>query len=647
MTPHSSGKSPIPVYQREYRWTQSTCEQLLEDTLHVADGDEAGAHFIGSVLAAVDGGDEVTLVDGQQRVTTLMLMLAAIRALASGEDPGVAEEVAKILLHPSNSSRPKLRPHERYDDVVTRLMTGREGVVGDSTFEANYLALIEMIGADWPRAWRGLQRLEHVAIDLGAQANAQQIFESLNSTGARLADDELIHNYIHMGLVHSQQVELERETWIPVEQAVSGAVREFWRDYLVWSSAEQPDLSGEFGVYRAFRRKYADPRRDLTAEVRAEWVRYANWYGILLHPDREQDRDVATQLQMVRAFEGIPRPLLLGMYSDYAEQRIDKDSLLVALERLQTMLVRRALVNLERDIAMIGRLCRELREGGYPLEGLVRRTPEDPQVRLALAHGSLPHAGYVLARLQRPDAELTGLQIEHIHPQVPNSDWSGDGGKTTWGALSTDQQAEYRTVLNTIGNLTLLEAPLNQGAGNRPFRIKADVYYAKSKVVGTRALGAHSSWDYEAITARTKVLTSEFLRVWPRPSSTPMDQTQDLVRVVDLPLEPVRGYPDVFEYAVLDDAIWGDVQDAKQLLVRLAHELWTRDPAKLQSSEHGWMLRTERSPRQAHERLPSGLYLYTGWANQYLLQVAQEFIQTFGLDDRAKVRMIDPMQRPQ
>lgn len=630
----------IPVYQRDYRWSPATCEQLLTDVLRLADAGSGRSHFIGSVLAAAGPGGHFTLVDGQQRVTTLMLMLAAIRDLAVETEPSVAGVVAAITVQPGDPRRPKLRPHDRHEEVVSRLLTGSAGVIGDSPFEANYLALVELIGEDWMKAWAGIQRLEHVTIDLHAEANAQQIFESLNSTGARLSDDELIHNYVHMGRLHAEQLQLERETWIPIEQAVPGALREFWRDYLVWSSDEQPDMTGEFGVYRAFRRRYPDPHRDMTDGVRADWVKHAEWYGALLDPGLVADEEVAAQLRLVRAFEGTPRPLLLGMYGDYAESRIEGATFVQALEQLQTMLVRRALVNLERDLGMIGRLCRELREDGYPLEGLVRRTPEDPQVRLALSHGSLPHAGYVLTRLQRPDPDLTNLQVEHIYPQNPKSDWSGDGGVTAWGDLTNDDQAEYRTVLNTAGNLTLLEAPLNQGASNRSFRGKA-AFYSRSRVLETQALAHVEVWNYAAIKSRTDRLIADFLRTWPRPSSQPMDESDDLVRVVDLPLVAVRGYPELFEYAVFQDAMWGDVRTVKHLLVKLAHELWIRNAELLQSSEHGRFIRSERTPGKAHERLPSGLFLYTGWANQYLLQVAQEYITTFGLEDRVKVRLIE------
>jgi hypothetical protein len=632
----------VPVYQREYRWTQSACEQFVSDITSIAGEERRSSHFIGSILAAVDADRELTLVDGQQRVTTLVLVLIAIRDLASAAAPDVSRQIDQILVR-EGSNDPKLRPHERYDKVVRELVSGSSALLGDSTLEANYLAIREMIGSDWQTVYRGLGRLEHVTIELGPEANAQQIFESLNSTGARLTDDELIHNYIHMGRVHAEQVVLERETWAPIEEATLGAVRSFWRDYLIWSSDEQPDLTGEFGVYQAFRRRYPDPRSDLTGEVRADWVRHAALYGVLLDPSREADSAVQEQLRLLRSFEGTPRPLLLGMYAAYREGQIDSRTAVRTLAQVQTMLVRRALVNLDRDLAMVGRLCRELRAGGFPLQGLLRLTPEDPQVRLALAHGSLPHSGYVLARLQRPARELEDLQVEHIYPQNPRSEWSGDGGATTWGHLTTEEQAEYRTVLNTIGNLTLLETPLNQGAGNRAFRDKADKYYSRSQVAGTRELQNLTRWDYPDIKTRTQSLTAEFVKVWPRPSETPMDEDYDLVRVVDLPRQGVRGYPQMFDHAVFDGAVWGDVKTAKDLLVKIADELWKRDPERLRQSPHGWFFREKREPRERQVPLSSGMFLYTGWANQYLLEVAQEFISLFDLDDVAKVRMASPI----
>lgn len=161
----------------------------------------------------------MTLVDGQQRVITLMLMIAAVRDLAAESDPSLGGLLSG-LIQQSGSVQSRLRPHERFVEVLDGLMAGHD--VGTKTsFEENYVffrAQMESV-SDWAQVWKGLRRLEHVMIELGPQSDAQQIFESLNSTGATLSDDELIHNYIHMGRGHTDQLMLERDVWVPIETA--------------------------------------------------------------------------------------------------------------------------------------------------------------------------------------------------------------------------------------------------------------------------------------------------------------------------------------------------------------------------------------------------------------------------------------------
>ncbi len=643
----------IPVYQREYRWSQETCHQLLRDIRAIAEAPVGRTHFIGSILASKEENGDLTLVDGQQRITTLMLVMAAVRDLAGTSDEALAAEVAAILRTPGDPSRVRLQPHDRYVKVVRALMTTAPTTVGDSSFEQNYEFFLGELADDWRQVWSGLQRLEHVAIELGSGANPQQIFESLNSTGARLSDDELIHNYIHMGRSREQQDELESRVWLPIEVPTSGATREFWRDYLVATSPTQPDFVGDFGVYKAFAKRYPDPLRDLTTEVGAEWVRYAKCYGVLLTPDAESDHnnqeqqapkipidpDVLEQLLLVRMFEGGPRPLMLRVYDDLLAGTIDKSVFVETSERLQSMWVRRALVNLSLDIGIIGTICRELQESGYPVDGLITRTPEDPRVRLALTHASVPHVGYVLRRIQKPPVDVGDLQIEHIHPQTPADDWSGDEGKTKWGGLTNDQQAKFRTVLNTIGNLTLLEPPLNQGAGNRPFHLKKG-YYTKSVVPETNELASKSSWDYDAITTRTRTLTQQFLEIWTRPSDVPMDAPDDLVRVVDLSVPLGMADPEMFEYVVFEGEVWGDVNNVKALLAKVGYTLWLRDQERFLATEHGGLIHKTRTRSTKYVKLPDGQLMYAAWATHFLLEALQESLTTFGLDDRVRVKLM-------
>ena len=637
----STPKIALPVYQRDYRWRQGSCEQLLHDVLGIAGAAEGRTHFIGSILATPDEAGGVTLVDGQQRVTTIMLMLAAIRAHAAKRDTVVAEAIEAVTSGPNPDRSPRLLTHERYRQAMYELLVaGRSKTEAKvvSPLEENFIYFYDRLIDDWEVAWRGVQRLEHVTIRLGPQASAQQIFESLNSTGAALSDDELIHNYIHMGRSHADQLLFERDTWLPITEAVGGDLRSFWRDYLVLTSSTQPDFTGDFGIYRAFRQHFPDPIGGLTTDLKSQWKRMAAQYGVLLRPTTEPDPQVSEQLDLLRAFEGAPRPLLLLLYGEYTEKQCDKQALVETLELVQSLFMRRALVGLPRDIGLAGSLCRETRSDRSGLnDSLIRRTPQDAAVRLALTHSALPLAGYVLRRLQRP-ASAIGLQVEHIYPQTPRADWSGGG--VQWGALSNDEQAQFRTLLNTIGNLTLLESHLNAGAGNRSFRRKTD-YYAKSEVVDTRALAQLNAWGAKDIAHRTESLIEQFMTTWPRPNDVAMDEPEELTRVVDLVVPHTSNAdPKRFEYAVFKGELWGDVHNIKTLHWRIVQALDRLDARRLRAAEYGNHVVPAKAPRHVGP-LDDGSSVYQGWWPSYLLPVAQSWITAFELDDEVMVRLVE------
>ena len=631
----------IPVYQREYRWSQSTCETLLRDIRRVAGRPLGETHFIGSILAMPDAAGGVTMVDGQQRVTTIMLLLAAIAEHARKSGGMEARAAREVLASPADSTTTRLVPHERHAAEFRDLVLASgdlEEIASASAFRDNYGFLLEQIHDDWELIWQGLGRLEHVTIELGDGSRAGQVFESLNSTGAQLADDELIHNYVHMGRVHELQIALERDTWLPIEDATEGSTREFWRDYLILKADRLPDFSGDFGIYKAFKEKFPHPLVDVTPERAAEWRRYAERYRAILHPAVEPDTLVSNQLRLLQAFGGTPRPLILAVYDGYRAGTVDRNVAVETFEQLQTMLIRRALVGGARDLQRIWRLCRELAANGYPITGIVKETPGDALTSRTLKHASLPHPTYALRRLQFDDRSDLDLQIEHIHPQTPGDDWSGDGGDTQWRSLSSDEQARYRSLLHTLGNLTLLEASLNQSAGNRSFAEKAP-HYSQSDVPETKAMADIPQWDADAIEQRTSDLTERFLEVWPRRSDTPTNEEDELQRVTELDKPNLRGYPEVFEYAEFNGEPWDSVHTSKQLFVRLVDELCAIDEAKLAASEYGRYVKAVPERWISYAQLANGKWLYTGLWHQYLLEVVQSLVTEFGLEDSVRVKL--------
>jgi len=636
----------VPVYQRQYRWDIGGCEQLLADIRAVADSDDLHRHFIGSILSAGStASEELVLIDGQQRITTLMLLVAALHHTVQGQqfgDHALATELEQVLVLAGDGSRTKLRPHRAWADVFESVVLGRRLVgdeLRDSRFDDNYAFFRSQVPAEEvPRIWAGLQRLEHVAITLGADANAQQIFESLNSTGEPLRDHELIHNYVLMGLSHAEQTEIEASFWLPIEQNTGESIANFWRHYLVMTTGREIDVSGGRGVYDAFRHEF--PRLDLETlrTLAAEWAAYSAVYRILLEPALEADAELARQLGYVNTVGRGMYPLVMRAYRDYSRGTMDRDALISALEHIQSLLLRRTVVGLSND-RLVARLCRARDEGPTSLDAAIARiTPSDARVRVELKYGALPHAAYVLGRLSGVDS-LAELDVEHIFPLGPGDAWSGDGVRE-WADYSDDEQNSHRALADSLGNLTLLEESFAERAADASFTEKRTAIYARSAIPATRELADTPAWGTAAIAERTARLTAEFLRIWARPTATGIDD-DGLTPILDAQRRRgwPRGWEREFEYVEYRGEHW-EVPDVKYLFNRIFTRLWAdnRDTASAFSARRGGPIFTARAWNGHWDALDETHFLYMGWDSKYMLTAVQGVLEETGLASEVFVK---------
>ncbi|UXW84471.1 DUF262 domain-containing HNH endonuclease family protein [Microbacterium azadirachtae] len=632
----------VPVYQRQYRWDIGGCEKLLTDIRAVADEDDAHRHFIGSILSAADDAHpqaDLILIDGQQRITTLMLLIAALHHSVRETDRALAEELERVLVRPGDPDRTKLRPHEAWAGLFESVVLDRRAPdQPESRFDDNYAFFRSQVHADEaPRIWRGLQKLEHVAITLGAAASAQQIFESLNSTGEPLRDHELIHNYVLMGLSHAEQQQVEDEFWLPIERSTGEAIGAFWRHYLIMTTGREVAVAGEHGVYSAFRHEF--PRPDLET-LRAQalvWREYAEIYGVLLDPAREQDPEIRRQLAYVNTFGRSTYPLVMSAYRDHRHGAITKDELLRTLERVQSLLLRRAVVGVPTD-RLIARLCRARTEGPEQLlKAFARITPSDERIRVALKFADLPHALYVLGRLEGlQDPE--GYDVEYVAPPAPHNNWSGDGVRP-WSEYTEDEQNSHRALATTLGNLTLIEESLAERVFGDSFPSKRDAY-RRSRIAGTAALAELDAWGTAAISRRTADLTDAFLRIWPRPAVTDIDD-DGLTPILDAVRR--RGWPAgwerEFEYVEYRGERW-DVPDVKYLFNRVFRRGWTDTRAALDAfnARNGGPIYDEKAWNGPWDQLDDDHFLYMGWDSKYMMSAVQGLLEESGLAEEVFVK---------
>lgn len=635
----------VPVYQRQYRWEIERCERLLTDLRAVARSDAGQTHFLGSMLYTTSSSGEDTewmLVDGQQRVTTLMLLIAAIRDTLAGTNGAISGVLDRMLRHPTLPGQPKLRLRREGERELTGIVVRRpvpEAGVTVSHLQDNYDFFLQEIRDDALEVWTGLQRLVHVAITLRQHVNPQQVFESLNSTGAPLRNHELIHNYVLMGLTDEQQREIEDAYWTPIEENTGDAIDSFLRDYLILRTGRDSQFTGDHGVYEVFKQEFPAPRYPSLATHAAEWKAYAEVYGVLLDPARCADGEVARQLGHCTTFGTAMYPLLLGVYRDYQLSAIDRNALLAILEQLQSLYLRKMVVGASRD-HLAAQLCRKRRQYGYPIRDIARGMPTDARVREALKHNPLPHAGYVLRRIEEPYNldPLGDLQIEHIFPQFPSDTWSGDG-EVEWGTFSEAERASYREALATIGNLALLEAPLNAAAGNKPFLAKTP-YYEASRVPSTRQLADIRAWDLARIAVRTRALTERFLEIWQRPSIAGTDDHEHLVPILDAQRKPgyYTGWKTEFEYVVFHGETW-EVRNVKDLFQRTFERLWEtrqREVLDYSAAHHGPIFTTQAWT--SRWRRLGDRYLFMGMVPQYMLADVQGVLDELDMADGVFVK---------
>ncbi|MFE7844952.1 DUF262 domain-containing protein [Microbacterium sp. NPDC057407] len=626
----------VPVYQRQYRWDIGACEQLLSDIRAVAELDDRRMHFIGSILSSTGNvGDaaELVLIDGQQRITTLMLLVAALQHTVRDTDPAMAAELERVLVAPGGARTTKLRPHAAWAGVFERVVLDRPAPPDegrDSRFDDNYAFFRSQVSVDEaPRIWRGLQKLEHVAITLGAGANAQQIFESLNSTGEPLRDHELIHNYVLMGLTHAEQREIETEYWLPIEQSTGDSIGHFWRHYLVLTTGREVVASRSRGVYDAFRLVF--PRLDIhdLRRYAAEWREYALIHRVLREPDRESDATVAQHLDGVATFGTAMDPLIMRAYRDWKHGRISVDELTRTLEHVQALLLRRTIVGTGTD-RIVARLCRAREDGWDALVAAVSRiTPSDERIRAALKYSELPHPAYVLGRLSGVRS-ASGLDVEHVFPLAPSDAWTGDGVRT-WSDYTDDEQNSARALAPTLGNLTLLEEELAQRAFDASFPDKRRLY-GRSSVPLTRDLADTAAWTTAAVAQRSADLGRRFVELWARPGGGLIDD-DGLTPILDAVHR--RGWPAgwqrEWDYVEYRGEHW-EVPDVKYLFNRIFKRLWAdaRPAVVAYSARRGGPVYREQSWNGQWDRLDDEHWLYMGWDSSYMLTAVQGLLEEAG-----------------
>lgn len=539
-------QSLIPLFQRPYRWERSNWQSLWNDILAVSEFEDGGAHFMGAVVSvpAVSvpvGVVKHLIIDGQQRLTTLALLLCALRDTPgfSAQHIGIIEDYL-VNRHYTGSDRPKLLPtqgdraaflaliEKRLD--AAELADHRMRVAYD--FFSSQIKTAEESGEMVSGAVFDLvrQRLVVVMINLEKTDDPYLIFESLNAKGEPLSEADLVRNYVLMRFKHSvedggEQAQVYLQVWRPLEEQLGGFLPEFLRHYTMRKGHDV--RKGR--IYRAVKDEF-EAAKDTAAmhERLAELAAYGDDYGRLRYPEREAHAAVATRLRNFHALDlTVLFPLVMRLFASRRTGRLDDAGLAAALAAIEAFHVRRLACGIPTNA--LNKLCLSWCSS-FPNEGELlpwltgkltggtgnSRCPGDDEFRGALETQTIYYRKNLVRHLlcsledsfgHKETVSTEGATIEHIMPQTLSQEWRE--------ALGEKADEAYSTLLHTLGNLTL--SAYNVELYNDPFE-KKRAELAKSHFELNRAIVLQEKWTATEIQNRATDLAKRAAAIWVLPA---------------------------------------------------------------------------------------------------------------------------------
>lgn len=557
----------IPVYQRNYDWRTENCKQLYEDLKKIIEK-KRNSHFFGSIVSVHNDGEfnEYLIIDGQQRLTTVsLLMLAIYNLITTGAVTPVQANLADMIYETylidkwkDDETRIKLKPVKNDSKAYGMLFKKEKDYVQESNLTANYnyfcsLILKKEISVD--DLYKAITKLEIINITLNNEDNPQLIFESLNSTGLALSEGDKIRNFILMGLPPKQQTEYYEDYWNKIEINTHYDVSSFIRDYLTIKQQTIPAISK---VYITFKSYVSDG--DLkTQPLLEDLLAYSERYSILLNANSQDKRLKACIYRLNRLETTVTRPFFMEVLRLHEQEPgiLSLQNVVDIFLYTETYLFRRSIcsvpTNALNKIFMI--LNREIYryEGNYEnyLEkfkyAILSKTdqsrfPRDDEFIESFSTRPIYQMNakskiYLLERFENHDTiedkeiykhcDDGDYSVEHIMPQHLNQTWEKD--------LGPDYEMIHETWVDRVANLTL--TGYNSKYSNNAFTEKRDMKHGfrESGLRLNQWISQQEKWTLEQLEERNNMLIQQALTIWTLPDTTyqPAEKPMDFYTLED------------------------------------------------------------------------------------------------------------------
>ena len=498
----------IPLYQRNYDWKEENCEQLFNDLLNLHESNRK-SHFFGSIVSSIQPGTEDRyIIDGQQRITTVSLLLIAMvnaqkEGLIEAVDSKLVEKIFKRYLvdeYQEDERKVKLKPIKKDMEAFDALLyKSREQYIKESNVTRNYDFFYDRVirsELTIDELFETIKKLEVINIRLDADDDPQLIFESLNSTGLDLSEADKIRNYLLMSLSPTEQDDLYNRFWNPIEVFTKYDPSSFVRDYLTMKQGKIGRIDKIYFIFK----EYAEGNNMARADLLEDMHHYAKIYSQIDNAKAGTDK-LNQKLSQLRTLDStIAYPFFMAFFDYASKNDLPESEICRVIDVIESYWARRIICNLpsnalnkvfatlHRDVLnYIGKvvsdnkptyidvltyiLLKKGRSSIFPSDEDVKTDFATRQVYKIPANARM----FILERLENRDNNerhdvVKGLSekkisIEHIMPQTLSEQWKKD--------LGPEWERIHQTYLHTMANLTL--TAYNSQYSNLTFFEKRDM----------------------------------------------------------------------------------------------------------------------------------------------------------------------------
>jgi len=535
----------IPLYQRTYSWEREQCARLWSDIVNLHTTQREG-HFVGSIVRidedSAAGSTLAMIIDGQQRLTTLTLLLVALRDYAAthsdcGVNPNKITDTLLLNQYETGNAKYKLLLTQSDRDALIKKIEGapisdtlKSRVLDNYGFFSGQIGKGEIAPSD---LYDAIGKLQIVDIVLDRQYDdPQAIFESLNSTGMDLKDSDLIRNHLLMGLDSATQTDVYNNIWRPTEllfdyEHQSELLDNFFRDYLTMKLGRIPRKNEVYKEFRAYHNGSGLTIRDLCQDIYSFAKHYSDMYFV-----RSGDAVLKSLYGDMKAIRmEVAYPFLLKVHDDCDKGLITIEELREILRLCVSYVLRRAVCDIPTNSLnkTFATMKNDIRQFDYLnsvkaffiLLDSYKEFPNDKRFLDTFLTRDIYHmnrCGYILGRLENWDnksaVNAEKLTIEHIIPQNPHlsADWVS--------ALGSDWEEIQKKYLHTIGNLTL--TAYNSEMSDSPFadKLTMDGGFQQSALRLNKYVVTQITWGEPQVNERAAQLGEVAKKAWPYPTLT-------------------------------------------------------------------------------------------------------------------------------